>query len=118
MGVGFFCQWEIIFLSGEKSFGLVGEVAGIVLFTYPDYRLCAEVGLFDLMTGEKLVVFRRGRDKKFTFDFHNYFLSGSCIWVEFSELKILYNTEVIVDLADLEYEVSAESVIVCARQEQ
>ena len=37
---------------------------------------------------------------------------------EFSELKILYNTEVIVDLADLEYEVSAESVIVCARQEQ
>ena len=36
----------------------------------------------------------------------------------FSELKILYNTEVIVDLADLEYEVSAESVIVCARQEQ
>ena len=41
MGVGFFCQWEIIFLSGEKSFGFVGEVAGIVLFTYPDYRLCA-----------------------------------------------------------------------------
>ena len=38
MGVGFFCQWEIIFLSGEKSFGFVGEVAGIVLFTYPDYR--------------------------------------------------------------------------------
>ena len=37
---------------------------------------------------------------------------------EFSDLKILYNTEVIVDLADLEYEVSAESVIVCARQEQ
>lgn len=36
----------------------------------------------------------------------------------FSELKILYNTVVIVDLADLEYEVSAESVVVCARQEQ
>ena len=37
---------------------------------------------------------------------------------ELSELKILYNTVVIVDLTDLECEVSAESVVVCARQEQ
>ena len=83
MGVGFFCQREIIFLSGEKSFGFVGEVAGIILLTYPDYRLCAEVGLLDFMTGERLVVFRRGRDKKFAFDFHNYVLSVSCIWRNF-----------------------------------
>ena len=37
---------------------------------------------------------------------------------EFSELKIPYNTVVVVDFADSECEASAKSVTVCARREQ
>ena len=41
-----------------------------------------------------------------------------CTRVEFSELKIPYNTVVVVDFADSECEASAKSVTVCARREQ
>ena len=37
---------------------------------------------------------------------------------EFSELKIPYNTVVVVDFADSECEASAKSVTVCAKREQ
>ena len=81
MGVGFFCQWEIIFLSGEKSFGFVGEVVVVIFLPDPHHRFGAEVCLFDLMKREGPIVFRRCRDEKFAFDFHDkypFWDAGGC----------------------------------------
>ena len=59
----------------------VGEVVVVIFLPDPHHRFGAEVCLFDLMKREGPIVFRRCRDEKFAFDFHDkypFWDAGGC----------------------------------------
>ena len=51
MGVGFPGQGEVVFLPGQESLALVGEIEAVILLTDADHRFRAEIGLFNLVEG-------------------------------------------------------------------
>ena len=70
MGVGLPGQGEVVFLPGQESLALVGEIEAVILLTDADHRFRAEIGLFNLVEGMGVIALRKTGDQEFTFDFH------------------------------------------------
>ena len=48
MGVGFAGQRKVVFFPGQESLALIGEAEVLILLADADYRVSAEIGLFNL----------------------------------------------------------------------
>mgnify|MGYP000376315920 CR=1 FL=1 len=51
MGVGFAGQRKVVFFPGQESLALIGEAEVLILLADADYRVSAEIGLFNLVEG-------------------------------------------------------------------
>lgn len=70
MGVGFAGQRKVVFFPGQESLALIGEAEVLILLADADYRVSAEIGLFNLVEGMGVIALRKTGNQEFTFDFH------------------------------------------------